>query len=569
MELYSYQKTCIQAILNDPHPSQLISMPTGTGKTITFLSAAKEINKKCLILVHREELLNQTFDKAKKIGFSDEEITCISAQEKRQFNKLTIAMVQTLSRNLERYDPSDVEMIIIDEAHHAKANSYMEVLKYFKIIEEKKLMLGFTATPLRGDGKSLGDLFLSHSFKMTLSEATQNGYICPVDGLRIEIKKSLSDIDTSQGDYDVKQLDKVMNCESINNLVAMRCENLNRKPCIIFCTSVDHAKNIASIIRKKGKKAISISYENSKKATTRILNLLKEGRIDFITNAVKLSEGFDHPSISCVIIARPTRSPVLYKQMIGRGLRNSPGKLDCLVMEFCGNDPKMIRWEDIDENCTFQSVNPEKQRNKNEALNIYKNIFKNPNVLILDVRVSPFNFYECRILRLVKYKSEFRFIPGDRGFLVFNFVPANSARENGRKSDVKGHVNIGYMCFWKEKFKSFYIWSGGLLWDSPHGWNTRAMEQQSIHFAESQPGKLAKWYPSEEERITKQQSVFLKNPERMSARKAEMLIEESAIKWAIKKYWVEQEMPREIDPMVDTTVEWNSYDKIYELPGIY
>lgn len=569
MKLYQYQENAINAILNDSSSSQLISMPTGTGKTITFLSTAKVIGKRCLILVHREELLNQTIEKAKMVGFSEEEMSIVSSNSKEKMKKLTIAMVQTLSRNLDRFPPDSIEMVIIDEAHHAKANSYMEILKHFKVIEDKKLLLGFTATPLRGDGKSLGDLFLSHSFKMTLSEATQNGYICPVDGIRIEIKKSLEDIDTQQGDYDIKQLDKVMNCESINKLIANRCENLTKKPCIVFCTSVDHAKNIAKLLRKKGKKAISISYENSKKGTHRIITLLKEKRLDFITNAVKLSEGFDHPSIECVIMARPTRSPVLYKQMIGRGLRKSPGKIDCLVMEFSGNDPKMMRWEDIDENCTFQSCTVEQEKSKDEAIKLYRNRFNNPNVIILDVRISPFKFYECRIVRLVSFRKEFRFIPNDLGFCVFQFRACDPIKIKGKASDVRGHTNYGYMCFWKEKYKSFYIWSGGKLWDSHSGWGFKELEKQCMHFVKNQPGHMGKWYPSEEEKMNKTQMSLLKNPEKMSARKAEMVIEDCAIKQAIKLFWIDEEMPEEIDPENDKTIKSNSYTKIYELSGVY
>src|SRR6185437_13836976 len=131
MTLFSYQENVLNAIDGDPSHSHLISMPTGTGKTITFLSCAKRKDKKCLIIVHREELLNQTAEKALRCGYQESEIAIISASKKDEFKKLNIAMVQTLSRNLEKYNPSQIEMMIIDEAHHSTSDSYKKVFAHF------------------------------------------------------------------------------------------------------------------------------------------------------------------------------------------------------------------------------------------------------------------------------------------------------------------------------------------------------------------------------------------------------------------------------------------------------
>ena len=275
MELYSYQKRVLESIEADPTHSQLISMPTGTGKTITFLSAIKQFDKPCLILVHRQELLTQTYEKALMLGFSEDEIAIITSKEKMEIKKLTIAMVPTLIRNLDRYDPNEIEMVVIDEAHHATAKSYINVLNHFNVFTQKKVLLGFTATPLRGDGKCLGSIFESHSFKMTLQEATQNGYICPVHGLRIEMKKELDTIDTVQGDYDIVALDKVMNCPEINQLIADKSKLMTKWPGIVFCTSIAHAADIAKRMRENGVKAISISYKTKPAKLAKILNNYK------------------------------------------------------------------------------------------------------------------------------------------------------------------------------------------------------------------------------------------------------------------------------------------------------
>lgn len=575
MKLYSYQENALLAIDSDPSHSQLISMPTGTGKTITFLAAIKRKNKKCLVLVHRNELLDQTREKAKTLGFLESDISVINSCEKGNLRLLTIAMVQSLNRNLDKYDPEEVEMIVIDEAHHATADSYKKVLKYFQVFEKKKMLLGFTATPLRGDKDCLGDIFQSHSFKMTLSEATQNGYICPVHGLRVDIRRSLENIDALGGDYNPEQLEKVMNCDSINELIVSRCEHLEKVPAIIFTTSVDHAEKLAALLKERGRKAASVSYRSTKDHLKKVFDDLKSGELHFITNAVKLSEGFDYPPIQTVILARPTRSPVLYKQMIGRGLRNHPEKYDCFVLEFSGNDPKMICWEDIDQNCTFQATTLEEKQSRKEALGTYRAKFGAERVKVIDVRVSPFKFYECNIRRIFGYRKEFRALPYHEGFCVFQFIRVKKPKV----SDIYGFNCHVHMCFWEKMYKSFFVWDGGgPLWQQAEvGWTIEECEKQALHFANCQAGGLSRWYPSEEEPITRKQKSFLKNPMNTSARKAEMHIEECAIKQAIQKYWIDSIMP-EIDgenPEDETSTFKEITDRIkhkrtiFQLTGVY
>ncbi len=557
MKLFSYQEAALLAIFSDPSRSQLISMPTGTGKTITFLAVAKEKNLKTLILVHRKELLDQTYDKAQKMGFNVSDISLITSENKMELRRLNIAMVPTLIRNLPLYAADDIEMIIVDEAHHATARSYRKIFQHFEVVEKDKWILGFTATPLRGDASSLSDIFASHSFKITLSEATQKGYICPVYGVKVQFDKDLSDIEMKQGDYDISKLDRVMNCDEINDLVVEKCSNIQKTPGLIFCTSVDHARKIAKRLRKKGKKAISVSYLTPKKTLAKIFQLLYQNKIHYITNAVKLSEGFDHPPIQAIIIARPTRSPVLYKQMIGRGLRNFKNKKECLVVEFTGNDDKMMRWENIDENATFQSYSASDNKSFEEALSIYKTKFPSPNVRVLNVRISPFNFYECYIQRKVKYGKDFIYYPGNNGFEVFKLI---AAKDNWQKCPAHFGIYM-YAVFWKEPYKSFYIWSEG----DPSGASNTCTREKVIGWIEKVASdaqiNTKRWYPSEEGDIAPSQKSMLKTTIKMNARKAEMFIEDAAIKEAIKKYWI----PNNLEKVLYASHE----TKVYELSGRY
>lgn len=548
MELYSYQKKCIECILSSPSPSQLISMPTGTGKTITFLSAAKSIGKKTLFLVHRQELLNQTIEKALKLGIEKCDISVISSEKKEKVTPYTIAMVQTLLNNLSSYSPDDVEAIIVDEAHHSLAASYLKIFDYFKIFEESKTLLGFTATPLRGDGKNLGAIYKHHSFKMTLEEACKKGYICPVHGVRVQIHYELDKVENRGGDYDISQLDKIFNCETLNELIANKCSHVMRLPAIIFCATINHAENIKNKLLEKNRKAEVISYLNSKSECSQILERLKNNEIEFLLNAVKLTEGFDHPPIQTVIIARPTRSPALYKQMIGRGLRLSPNKYDCLVLEFGSNDPKMITWDAIDTSATFQCFTEGELVTDEEAKRKYESQFPSSKVTVLDVRVSVFSFYECRIQRIVKYRKEFRYIPNDDGFTLFHITPVYLRRN--KKELGFGFKMILFQLMWKEKYKSFTCFDRGELWKAKDAWTLDILEDQIKFYAkkavEGSKGEelpLGRWYPSEEENISPRQKSFLPTLEKTNGRKAEMIIEDAAIKNCIEKFWRKNSFP--------------------------
>lgn len=534
MELRDYQRRVLEAIELDPSHSQLIAMPTGTGKTITFLAAAKESGKRCLVLVHRNELLQQTADKAVLMGFSPDEVSIINAEDKAQANVLTIAMVPTLSRNLDRYSADDVEMVIVDEAHHATSASYLRILDHFKVFDEAKPLLGFTATPVRGDGKCLSSVFASQSFKMTLSEATTNGYICPVYGMRIELEKGLEDIANIGGDYDASELDKVMNCPEINKLIAEKARLTRRKPGITFCTSVKHAQALSKEMRSLGVKAVSVSHRTPKSTLAKILAWLKCGRVDMVTNAVKLSEGFDFPPIECIILARPTRSPSLYKQMIGRGLRLSPGKYDCLVIEFCSNDESMLSMDDIDTNATYQCTSTQQRKSVDEAKKDFSVLFGSVNVKVLAIRQSEFSYYECKIRRLVRYRKWYYFTPFDQGFCVFKATAMRIPAGYERLYECESKV-----CFWGRKYEDYHIWSQGILYPHDRGRVWADIPKMAKSYADFQPTPMGRWYPANEQAVTGSQKHWLAKvlkrapPKGMGARKVEMMIEDAVIKRVI------------------------------------
>ena len=358
------------------------------------------------------------------------------------------------------------------------------------------------------------------------------------------MERKLDDIETVQGDYDMVALDKVMNCDEVNQCIASKVQHLKYTPGVVFCTSVDHAKEVAKFLRKAGKKAISISYKTSDFTKKKIFQMLKEGRIQFLTNAIKLSEGFDFPPIQTIILARPTRSPVLYKQMIGRGLRKADGKHECIVMEFSGNDEKMIRWEDIDENSTFQSTSIQEKKSKDEALGHYRSVFRSPKVKVINVRVSPFDFYECYMQRVIHYRQLYRYAPFEDGFLVMEL------HKKSTPSRASVYNFWTHMFFWKERYVSFYQYCEPYyLYYREYGHEVVEADKILHYFMEKQPGGMGRWYPSETEQMRTYQKKLLPNF-KGNARVAEMSIEEYCIKKAVDKYVVTKKVPLNLSELL-------------------
>lgn len=555
MKLFDYQKKVLDTVFSDPCKQQLVSMPTGTGKTITFLSLAKEYDKNTLIIVHREELLNQTYEKAIKLGIDPLQISIFSSAKKETGSKICIAMVQTLCRNLSQFTKDDFDLMIIDEAHHATSDSYLKIIDYFDFRDSEKLLIGFTATPLRSDGRLLSHLFKSHSYKMTLSEATQLGYIVPVRGIKINMEKSLKDLDVIGNDYDLSQLDKVMNCEEVNNVIVERCKSVLFRPGIIFTTSIDHAEKIKDLLNTNGINSQSVNYKTSKSDLLSIYEKLKKGEIDFVTNAVKLSEGFDEPNIRSVIIARPTRSPILYKQMIGRGLRNHENKDECFVLEFTPNDNNMVSWDEIDQNSTFQSFTPGQTRDIKSAKTFYESRFNSSQIVVNDVRISPFNFYECELQRLITYKKHYKYMNFKHGVIFFRYIPTANKKWEG--------VNLAaWAILWKKPYETFSPWDDMWLqsWrefthpskNFPGAYPVDYFEKWIVEgYLKKQPTFMGRWYPSEEEPISNRQkkllSKFMKKiPDSMKARKAEFEIEDYYIQEIINKYFMDEKFPKDL-----------------------
>ena len=315
LELRPYQKECLASIPDAGH--FLIHMATGLGKTVTFSQIPRK--GRMLIISHRDELVHQP-EKYFDCSFGVEQAGETSCGE-----EVVSASVQSLVRRLDKFSPFDFDVIITDEAHHATAPSYRKIYEYFK----PRLHLGFTATPNRSDGVGLKEIYQDIIFSRDLKWGIENNYLSAIKCLRVDIDYDLSRVAVRGGDFAPDDLDKAVNIEKANKAVAEAYLRYAKPPCLIFCASVNHAENLASLIPN----AVAVKGGEDR---GQIIQDFKDGKIPCLTNCMVFTEGTDIPNINTVMIARPTKSISLYTQMAGRGLRLYPGKSNTLLIDCVG-----------------------------------------------------------------------------------------------------------------------------------------------------------------------------------------------------------------------------------------
>jgi|SRR5579862_6464426 len=321
---------------------QLISLPTGVGKTVVFSLLAKVLDTRTLIIAHTEELIKQAKEKL-QIVWPEVGIGIVKAESDETAAKIVIASVQTISREnrLHKLKTQGFNLLIIDEAHHAVAESYEKIVRELGFFngDESKLLVGVTATPQRGDGIGLKAIFQEIVFERSINTMIRSGYLAPLIGKQIFTKMRLDGIGVRHGDFIISQLARAVNTEGRNQLIVenYRVYARDRKKTLAFCADVKHAKDLAKTFNEHGISAFAVYGDMNKEERDKALQNFKKGDYAVITNCQLLTEGFDEPAVDCVIIGRPTKSASLFIQMIGRGTRTFPQKRDCLILDFCDN----------------------------------------------------------------------------------------------------------------------------------------------------------------------------------------------------------------------------------------
>lgn len=335
LTLRPYQQEAHDAILEKWQcgaDKLLLVLPTGTGKTIVFASVTEDRvrqGSRVLILAHRGELLEQAADKLRKstgLGSALEkaESSCLGS-----WFRVTVGSVQTLMRDsrLKKFPEDYFSTIIIDEAHHCISDSYQKVLQHFPGAK----VLGVTATPDRGDMKDLGTYFEQIAYEYTLPEAIRQGYLSPIKALTIPLRIDISQVVISAGDFKAGEIGTALDpyLEQIATEMETYCKD---KKTVAFLPLVKTSQKFRDILQRHGFQAAEVNGNSEDRAE--ILRDFDQGKYNVLCNSMLLTEGWDCPSVDCIIVLRPTKVRSLYSQMVGRGTRLSPGKDHLLLLDF-------------------------------------------------------------------------------------------------------------------------------------------------------------------------------------------------------------------------------------------
>ena len=334
-ELRPYQQQArdrIHAEWDAGHTRTLLVLPTGTGKTIVFASMAADqvrAGDRVLILAHRGELLEQAADKLQRStglvsAVEKAESTCLDS-----WFRVVVGSVQTLQRTarLERFPQDYFGTIIIDEAHHAITDGYRRILDYFSGAK----VLGVTATPDRGDMRNLGEVFDSLAFEYKLTDAIKEGYLCKIMAQTIPLQLDITSVTMSGGDYAVGDLGTALDpyLEQIAAEMARRCKS---RKTVVFLPLIKTSQKFRDLLNTYGFRAAEVNGQSDDRR--QVLADFDAGKYNVLCNSMLLTEGWDCPSVDCVVVLRPTKVRSLYSQMVGRGTRLSPGKTDLLLLDF-------------------------------------------------------------------------------------------------------------------------------------------------------------------------------------------------------------------------------------------
>lgn len=320
MILRPYQQEAVRAIRThwDEWQRELLVLPTGCGKTVVFNSVAHDQPGRTLILAHREELIEQARDKYRSMF--DEKPGKIKASE-NDIRRVTVGSIQTMSR---RDYTGMFDTVIIDEAHHAISDSYQALLKQ---LPDAKV-LGVTATPDRGDKRSLAEYFDGIAYEYGLKQAIKDGYLCEIAARTVPLNIDLTSVKVSLGDFEVGSIAAALEPYLPQIAEAISIYASARKT-VVFCPLISIAQELARLI--PGAREVN-GNSPDRKETLEWFDKAGPGAV--LCNAMLLTEGWDCPSCDCVVVLRPTKIRSLYCQMIGRGTRLYPGKENLLILDF-------------------------------------------------------------------------------------------------------------------------------------------------------------------------------------------------------------------------------------------
>ena len=339
--LRPYQQQAVAEIrqaYQQRHRSVLFVLPTGGGKTVVFSHIAEQAAAKgsrICILVHRQELLRQA---SASLQALDVPHGLIAANRSMDLSKpVQVASVQTLARRLHKIPAELFQLLVVDEAHHSNAGTWAKVLAHCSSAR----VLGVTATPIRSDGRGLGEWYSAMVLGPTPADLTAGGYLAPARVLAPPIGFSVQGLRKRMGDYDMTQAGQALQAgQAMGDCLAHYRKYLDGQTAIAFCCSVAHAVAVAELFQRNGIAAASIDGTMDSATREQLLADLGAGRLKVLTSCALIGEGVDVPSVAGCILLRPTQSVSLHLQMIGRCLRPQDGKT-AVILDHVGNTQRL------------------------------------------------------------------------------------------------------------------------------------------------------------------------------------------------------------------------------------
>lgn len=403
-----------------------VVLPTGAGKTVVFANLISELliqldGARALVIAHREELIQQAADKIRAVR-PDLRVGVVKAgRDEHQDADVIVASIQTLAVERRRQAIENIGLVIVDECHHAAAVSYMTVLEHFGAWRGVPTA-GFTATMTRTDG-GLADVWQDVVFTLDILEMIEDGYLCDVRGKRITVPGlNLDAVKTRAGDLQDGQLGQALDDSGAAQVVAEAYrQHAADRPGVVFTPTVDTAQSMAEAFTEAGIPAAAVWGDMPKDDRAAVLGQYKTGAVRVLTNCMVLTEGFDAPWTSCVVIARPTKSAGLYCQMAGRALRLAEGKKDALILDVMGASTrhKLASIVDLtgrevvmsDEDQTLREAVRETEEKSKRVIDLSR------------IQVEEIDLFHGSVTRWLKTDSGVWFIPV--GDAVFVFLVRN------------------------------------------------------------------------------------------------------------------------------------------------
>lgn len=335
MKLRDYQETArakVQEEWSEGRKRTLLILPTGCGKTIVFSKIIEDrvkMGERVLVLAHRSELLEQASDKLKIATGLGTALEKAESTSIGSWFRVVVGSVQTLQREkrLSQFPPNYFDTIVVDEAHHAISDGYQRVLSHF----EDSNVLGVTATADRGDKRNLGEYFDSLAYEYSLVDAIKSGYLSKITAVTIPLTLDLSRVSQQAGDFKVSDIGTALDpyLDQIADEMVKQCTN---RKTVVFLPLVKTSQKFRDILNAKGFKAAEVNGESKDRA--QILEDFDKDKYNVLCNSMLLTEGWDCPTVDCVVVLRPTKVRALYSQMVGRGTRLAPGKENLLLLDF-------------------------------------------------------------------------------------------------------------------------------------------------------------------------------------------------------------------------------------------